>query len=138
MGERLIHSIPDYTGVGIYSLRDDRGRVYIGSAKNVRERVMSHNRLMRYGKENQAINAAIASGFTFTASVVERLPPSTNTYQLREAERRYIDLATRHGETYNHDDVSTRHKHQHTGSTRERLSRPLRPDLLEHVEEPEE
>lgn len=124
----MIEHIPDYSGVGIYALRDNTGRVYIGSAKNVRKRIEQHNKLARLGGESRALQAAFDSGVVFTASIVERLPPSTNTYQLREAEARCIAQASARGELYNHDIVSTRIWKNHV--SREKFLQPLRPDLV--------
>lgn len=125
----FIRDVPKYNGVGVYSLTAADGRVYIGSSKNVRNRILSHKTTVKTHKAARALQAIYDSGGYLVAGLVEALPPTTSRYQLREAEARHLARAKQTGAVLNHDIVSL-HRHPVGGGYFEAFSAPVRPDLL--------
>lgn len=133
----MIANFPVYDGVGIYKLVDDLGRVYVGSAVNVSRRIKQHDQYARHGKEIKTLQSAFNEGRLFTAHVLEELPPDTNHHQLMTAERQHLIKIKEGCEVYNHflpRDTLKNRRHQNY----EKWFEPLRPDLIERVEDPEE
>ena len=64
----------DYTGPGIYCLKNERsGKIYIGSSKNINRRIDQHIAALKAGRhENAEMQADYNNGDRFLASVVTR------------------------------------------------------------------
>lgn len=87
-----IENIPNYDGIGIYSLIAPDGSVYIGSSKNVRNRIRQHNYLIKKNADMNALN-----GKKLVCEVVKKLPFGVTLRELIEAERATIEEYKRAG-----------------------------------------
>ena len=87
-----IENIPNYDGIGIYSLIAPDGSVYIGSSKNVRNRIRQHNYLIKNNADMNALN-----GKRLVCEVVKKLPFGVTLRELIEAERATIEEYKRAG-----------------------------------------
>ena len=112
-----------YTGVGVYALFDDAGKVYIGSSKNVRYRIYMHRAAGKRGREITELQKSVDAGMPFRAVVLEKLPPSTSRLELRRCEMRHIKNARKNGAVYNINNTTDL-------AVWEENVCPLRPDLL--------
>ena len=93
----MISNIPASSFGGIYSLVDDNGKRYIGSSKNIRQRVKSHkshiNTYLRDGVDgfvNPAIKKAVKQGLRFRCEVLAVFNCDMTETERREIERIYI------------------------------------------------
>ena len=90
--EHVIVSIPDYDGPGIYKIVNlVNGKVYIGSSKNVKQRLEYHDTSFRCKGTycNSKFFEDIQKGHKFRAEVVEKLP-GVYFYELRDREAYYV------------------------------------------------
>ena len=90
--DRLIVSIPEYNGAGIYMIRNIvTGRMYIGSAVHVRNRIKEHDQYMRKGWCNNKFQEDIDKGHKFTCEVVEKCD-NMMFVELRDREDYYVRM----------------------------------------------
>lgn len=87
-----IENIPNYDGIGIYSLIAPDGSIYIGSSKNVRNRIRQHNSLIKNNADMNALN-----GKRLVCEVVKKFPFGVTLRELIEAERATIEEYKRAG-----------------------------------------
>lgn len=87
----VIQDIPAYSGIGIYALVDDQGKMYIGSSKNVSHRIKQHDKAIRDNAAARKIQEAVAEGRTFRCELIEKLDYGISTYDLLEREQFYVD-----------------------------------------------
>ena len=89
--ERIITSIPEYKGSGIYIIRNIvNGKVYIGSAKHINKRIKEHDQYMRRGWCNNKIQEDIDKGHTFTCEILEKCD-NMMFVELRNREKYYVE-----------------------------------------------
>ena len=63
MKNEFITNIPDYEGIGVYALVNNRnGKMYIGSSQNIRQRIIHH----KYSPPS-TVKEDIYQGDTFSA-----------------------------------------------------------------------
>lgn len=80
--------IPDYNGIGVYALINNRtDEMYIGATQNVHKRIMQHK-----SSPSRAIRAAVESGDTFHVKILENLPSGSNQFDMFGREKYFIDL----------------------------------------------
>jgi len=109
MKSNFIKNIPDYTGIGVYAIINNRtGKKYIGSSKNVRKRIKQH--LTNYSK---SMTEDIESGDTFSVEILEKLPYGSNQFEMFGRESYYIESFKTLTEGY--------HRHVTTCSTKQEL-----------------
>ena len=88
--DRLIVSIPDYNGAGIYMIRNIvTGKLYIGSSNHIRNRIKEHDQYMRKGLCNNRFQEDIDKGHRFTCEVIEKYD-SITLVELRDREEYYV------------------------------------------------
>lgn len=88
--DRLIVSIPNYNGAGIYMIKNIvTGRMYIGSAIHVNNRIKEHDHYMRKGICNSRFKEDIAKGHRFTCEVIEECD-NMMFVELRDREEYYV------------------------------------------------
>ena len=88
MANDFFTNIPDYSGIGIYALINNRtGKMYIGASQNVHQRILQH----KHSPLN-AIKDDINSGDTFRVEILEKLPLSSNQFEMFGREKHFIDL----------------------------------------------
>ena len=105
--DRMIYPIPDYTGAGIYLIRNlVNGKVYIGSARNVRRRIIEHDIGFRKGYCNNKIQADIDLGHKFTCEIVEKCD-NIMFVELRNKEEYYTTVYDSFKTGYNTAGVQT-------------------------------
>lgn len=81
-------NIPDYSGIGIYALINNRtGKMYIGASQNIHQRIMQH----KY-HPLRAIKDDIELGDTFRVEILEKLPSGSNQFDMFGREKYFIDL----------------------------------------------
>lgn len=109
----MISDIPASSFGGIYSLVDDNGKRYIGSSKNIQQRVQSHkfhmNRYLRDGADgylNPAIEKAVTLGLRFRCEVLAVFNCDMTATERREIERIYIAKFGGYEALYNHCVIS--------------------------------
>lgn len=84
----FISNIPEYTGIGVYALVNNRNKkMYIGASQNIRRRIIQH-------KSNcpSALNEDIKNGDTFSVRILEKLPYGSNQFDMFGRESHYIQL----------------------------------------------
>ena len=87
--DRIIISIPEYNGAGIYMIKNIvTGRMYIGSAVHVQNRIKMHDQYMRRGWCNSKFQEDIDKGHKFTCEVVEKCD-NMMFVELRDREEYY-------------------------------------------------
>lgn len=99
----------DYNGAAIYKLTDQHGRVYIGQARRLQNRLHQHrqemNRIKRGSEETsegEKIAEAVRSGSVFEASILEKIHWTEATVNnLRERECYWLDVYGGMGSTLN-------------------------------------
>ena len=105
--DRIIVSIPDYNGAGIYMIRNlVTGKVYIGSAKHIKNRIKQHDQYMRKGWCNNKFLEDIGKGHKFTCEIVEKYD-SINLLELRNRELYYVQKYDCYHKGYNTASVPT-------------------------------
>ena len=105
--DRLISPIPDYNGAGIYMIRNlVTGRMYIGSAEHIQNRIKVHDTAMRHGQCNQRFLDDIAKGHRFTCEVVEKCD-NVMFVELRDREEYYVRKYDCYNSGYNMQCVPT-------------------------------
>lgn len=88
----MISGIPDYDGSGIYLIRNTtNGKVYIGSAKNIKRRLSEHNRSFKNGQCNNRFQEDIDLGHKFTCEILIKCA-GMMFYEMRNYEKYYVDL----------------------------------------------
>ena len=104
----VLQGIPSWECAGIYALVDELGKVYIGSAVNLRKRLVAHNRgLYNAGRgvrdafESQALQDAAAGGHAFQVSILAAFPSGISSQLLRQIEREFIAEYAERGPLYN-------------------------------------
>lgn len=105
--DRMIISIPNHEGPGIYMIKNIvTGKVYIGSAKNVRSRIKQHDLYMRRGWCNNKFQEDIDKGYKFTCEMVEQYD-SITLLELRDRELYFVMKYNCYDEGYNVAHVPT-------------------------------
>ena len=105
--DRKIISIPDYTGAGIYMIRNNvNGKVYIGSAKNVHNRIKSHDQSMRKGTCNSKFLEDVKKGHTFACNILEKFD-NIMFVELMKREKYYSDKYNSFKNGYNTAPIPT-------------------------------
>ena len=99
--ERILVSLPEYQGPGIYMLRNiTNGKVYIGSAKNVSRRAKEHDQSFRHGTCNNKIQADIDKGHKFICEVLEKCD-NMMFVEMRARENYYAEKYNSFSDGYN-------------------------------------
>ena len=82
----------NYTGPGIYMLRGvNNSFVYIGSAKNIRSRIKTHNQALKKSNgQSKHMRAKLAGDEVFEAVILEKISPKHSLYYLNSREAYYI------------------------------------------------
>lgn len=113
MKENRIIDIPAAPVCGIYSLVDNNGKRYIGSSKNIKQRVLSHsfhmNNFAREGKDgflNPSLEKAVADGLFFRCEVLAEFHCSMSKDELREIERIFINKFGGIQNTHNYQPIN--------------------------------
>lgn len=97
--ENIVSNIPDDQICGVYALVDDNGMRYIGSSKNIKQRLAYHNYHMKnvlisQDKQDWFINDkmqdAVRQGRRFTVEILAAFNCEMSTAELREIERVFI------------------------------------------------
>lgn len=95
--EELISNIPDTSICGIYSLVDSKGKRYIGSSKNISQRLQQHRnsirRCLSTGRDafmNQSMQAAVLAGERFRCEILATFSCDMSTTELQQIERVFI------------------------------------------------
>ena len=105
--DRLIVSIPDYNGAGIYMIRNIvTGKIYIGSAVHVQNRIKEHDQYMRKGLCNDKFQEDIDKGHKFTCEIVEKCD-NMMFVELRDREEYYVKKYNCYKTGYNTQIVPT-------------------------------
>lgn len=105
--ERVIVSIPDYEGPGIYIIRNlVNGRIYVGSARNIKRRMKEHDYYFRKGYCNNKIQADIDLGHKFTSDILEKCSGMTFV-EMRDREDYYVQKYDCYNTGYNSQWVPT-------------------------------
>lgn len=105
--DRIIITIPDYEGAGIYMIKNIiTGKVYIGSAKNIRKRIIQHDQYMRNGMCNNRFQEDIDKGHKFECYVVEKCDNITRV-ELKDKESYYVGIFDSFRKGYNIANVAT-------------------------------
>lgn len=111
----VITEIPDTPICGIYALVDSAGKRYIGSSKNIRQRMLAHkthmNVLLRDGADgflNPGLREAVQAGEKFHCEILASFNCAMEQPELREIERLFINKFGGYENTYNHSVI--RHK----------------------------
>lgn len=93
----MIDNAPSTPICGIYALIDNNGKRYIGSSKNIKNRVYFHNihfkLFLRDGVDgyvNPAMKEALANGLRFRCEVLASFNCDMSSRELREVERVFI------------------------------------------------
>lgn len=95
----ILRNCPDhYNGAGIYAIYDSNGKMYIGKARHIQERLAQHRANMNafyfYGRlcgENDKLYDAINQGITFDCKILEKIPWNKATpNELSRLEVEYI------------------------------------------------
>ncbi len=101
----VILFIPEYSGAGIYALINvSSGRMYIGSAINIRQRIKSHDTRMRNGYPNERFKSDVAMGDFFTTIILEKMDSPTKA-ELLEKEASYIKHFNALSDGYNRKSI---------------------------------
>lgn len=111
----LISNIPKAYICGIYALEDSKGKVYIGSSKDVRSRCLAHRSYMNVCKDtghsgflNEDIEKAVLSGERFSCKVLATFDCEMSSDELREIERIFIQKFGGLDNTYNKAKITHR------------------------------
>lgn len=95
--ECVLNNIPETKNSGIYALVDENGKMYIGSAINLKKRLIQHNRGMSIALsgehdafESQSLQNAVTAGRHFTVSILAVFPCGLSADFLRKIEREFI------------------------------------------------
>lgn len=107
-----IKNIPEYSGAGVYALIGSDGRYYIGSSKNVNQRLKTHLSCMRRSIKNghdafvsSKLEDALHKGITFDCKLLATFGEELSKSELEEIERIFI---RKHVNSYNTKPI--RHK----------------------------
>ena len=110
-----IDNIPTEQICGIYALIDNEGRQYIGSSKNIQQRVKQHRSTMSMTLNlghsvsiNPLMEQAVKEGKSFRCEVLAQFHCDMTRDELREIERIFIKKAGGIGVTYNQSVISHR------------------------------
>ena len=87
---KLIKNIPVYDGPGVYALTDETGKRYVGSSVNVRTRIKAHASALSAGRGPEKLQAAVKSGRTFIAEVLEEVPYGASRHDLFRLEHKWL------------------------------------------------
>ena len=87
MKNNFITNIPDYDGIGVYAIINNRnGKMYIGSSKNIHQRIIQQEL-----SPASALKEDIQRGDTFSVKILEKLPFGCNQFDMFGREKYYID-----------------------------------------------
>lgn len=101
----VILYIPEYSGAGIYALVNiSSGRLYVGSAINIKQRIKSHDTRMRNGYPNERFKPDVSKGDYFTTVVLEKMN-NPSTTELLEKEAYYINHFNAISDGYNRKSI---------------------------------
>jgi group I intron endonuclease len=102
MKSNLINPIPNYNGIGVYAIINKRnGKMYIGSSKNVKNRIIQHCTSFKNLKCSTIIKNEIQNGDTFSVKILEKLPYGINQFEQFSRESYYINLFNTLNNGYN-------------------------------------
>jgi len=105
--DRIIISIPDYNGAGIYMIKNIvTGKIYIGSAVHICNRIKEHDQYMRRGWCNNKFQEDIDKGHKFVCEVVEKCD-NMMFVELRDREAYYVNKYDCYRSGYNIQIVPT-------------------------------
>lgn len=91
MKNDIIINIPDYEGIGVYSLtNNENGKIYIGSSINVKARILLHLYSFHSLNCNPKFIQDLHNNNTFSAQIVEKFSYGISEYELRNKEFFYI------------------------------------------------
>ena len=91
MKNNLIINIPNYEGIGVYSLtNNENGKIYVGSSINVKARILQHLYSFHSLNCNQKFIQDLNNDNTFSARIIEKCPYGISEYELRKREYFYI------------------------------------------------
>lgn len=106
--ETVLQDLPGLECAGVYALVDDTGRMYIGSAVNLRKRLEAHNRGLWVASrgehdafESQRLQDAVMAGRVFRVSILAAFPSGVSAPYLRQVERDLIAEYSELGPLYN-------------------------------------
>lgn len=80
----------DYSGIGIYLLKDEYGKVYIGSSIDVKRKIKQHNYCAKKGKEHKKLQEAYDNGIRMECEILEKIDYGNNMFYVRDREKYYI------------------------------------------------
>lgn len=105
----IISDIPPVAFGGIYALIDNNGKMYIGSSKNIKQRVSSHQThfktYLRDGVDgfiNPAMKEAMRNGLSFKCEVLAKFNCDLSSTERREIERIFISKFSKLKALYNY------------------------------------
>ena len=105
--DRTIISYPDYTGPGIYMIKNIvNGKVYIGSSKNIMQRIRMHETAFSRAYCNRKIKEDVLKGHKFIAEIIEKCGDITR-YDLRRKEKYYVNIYGSLTSGYNVEKITT-------------------------------
>lgn len=91
MKNDIIINIPDYEGIGVYSLtNNENGKIYIGSSINVKARILQHLYSFHSLNCNPKFIQDLHNNNTFSAQIIEKFSYGISEYELRNKEFFYI------------------------------------------------
>lgn len=91
MKNRIVTNIPQYDGIGVYALINNRsGKMYIGSSINVNARILQHDYSFQSLNCSKKFIHDIQQGDTFSAKVIEKCHFGISEYELRSKEFSYM------------------------------------------------
>lgn len=80
-----------YNGSGVYAIENcSNGKMYIGSSKNIKNRVRQHESLFYYGHSNNRIQDDINHGDTFKSHILYKFSSPCKEGELRAKECEFI------------------------------------------------
>lgn len=63
---------PNYSGMGVYALVDESGKMYIGSSIDCKRRFHEHEKNLENGIETKSMQDAYNQGITFHGEILEK------------------------------------------------------------------
>ena len=97
MKNKFITNIPDYEGIGVYALINDRnGKMYIGSSQNIHQRIIQQR-----NSPPSAMIEDIQNGDTFSVKILEKLSYGCNQFDMFGREAFFIQYHDTLNKGYN-------------------------------------
>lgn len=94
---QIIKNIPDYNGMGVYSLTDEAdGKRYIGSSKHIQTRIKQHEYALKEGYSSNSLKTAYKNGHTFKCEILEKIEYGNSLSYLLERETYYVTKFNTH------------------------------------------